>query len=281
SGQFCDLGSSSQGLEVAQSALTSEECLMQCPAACAADPNPDCQSECETVCQDPSCENLCDFVCFGDPTCTGVCIPDCESNSSGASNGTTPSSNSTTPASNSIAPSSNGTTPSNNNTNAGSGGVCRARPSTDNTSNTTSSNSTSGETSNSTTPIDWTGTWNAQVVYEVSCDVGFGNIDTGNNDYRVTLQISGSNSSLTANIDANYEMTGNGNDTRMTLSGTFPARDDDGDTGSTASNENQISIVIDTVVDNNNATGTIEGQFKGRFSTDCTISSGGTVELTR
>jgi hypothetical protein len=88
-------------------------------------------------------------------------------------------------------------------------------------------------------------------------------------------------SGLVALVDANvnYEMSGVGTATRLSLNGSYPARDH---TGAVASGnlQNQVTLTVDAV-DANRATGTVSGKFDGSSGFRCTIDGGGTAELTR
>jgi hypothetical protein len=44
-------------------------------------------------------------------------------------------------------------------------------------------------------------------------------------------------------------------------------------------NDNKITLLIDTIVDSNQATGKVEGSFKSPYT--CTIDSGGKATMTR
>ena len=262
-GRLCVVG---QGLEVAASALTQAQCLEGCNGNCEGDPQ--CLAACADLCEDPSCDNICGTVCQGDAGCEQACRIDCEASENGGAGGGPPIGG----AGGGGAGGSGGS--------GGSGGgqvqpmgVCRS-PTPEATPDPDE------ETPDPPADLAWAGTWSTHVVYDVACDYGFNNIKRGHQDFRVTLQISGANGNLTADVDG-YTLTGNGNGRRMTLTGPFPARDFDGDITSNVDRENQISLVIDTVEDANTARGAIEGAFKGQFGADCTINGGGTIELTR
>jgi hypothetical protein len=129
--------------------------------------------------------------------------------------------------------------------------------------------------------IEWKGTWNATVEYDVSCDWG-GNVKKGHNKHTLTIRIDGSNSALTGYpttpTSGWNEMTGTGSSSGATLSGAFPFRDDTGEF--VGSSENAVTLRANDVKSANAASGSIEGSGKGRFGAKCTISSG-TLELAR
>ncbi|MCA9540761.1 MAG: hypothetical protein KC620_17800, partial [Myxococcales bacterium] len=117
-----------------------------------------------------------------------------------------------------------------------------------------------------------------RVDYEVSCDQGFNDIRHGAHNDLYTLRITGDSSDLEATLN-DHTLTGNGNDTRMTLNGTFPVRDNNGNEAGAIFRDNRISFVINDITSANEAHGTIEGEFEGRYGS-CKVENG-TAEFTR
>jgi len=104
-----------------------------------------------------------------------------------------------------------------------------------------------------------------------------------NLDYTVTAQLSGANTSLTAELagDSGYTMTGTGNATRLTLSGQFPGRDHNANAATTVMRDNSVSITLDEVIDANRARGTLSGSYDTSGGVSCIIQSGGVLDFTR
>ncbi len=139
-----------------------------------------------------------------------------------------------------------------------------------------------GTTTPTPTAMDWAGTWNATVEYDVSCDTGFGNIKSGHHSHTLTIEISSSGSSLTAEPQVPTSswspMSGTGSDSGATISGEFPFRDHAGDT--VGSKDNSTTLKVTNVASASQASGTIEGRGVNRFGFDCNLAKG-TLTLTR
>jgi hypothetical protein len=132
--------------------------------------------------------------------------------------------------------------------------------------------------------IQWSGTWNAHVIFTAICMwSSLGAPNTANLDYNVTAELGGANASITAVFASNaaYTMTGTGNASRLLLAGQFPGRDHNNNNASTIMRENNVSIALREVIDLNTARGTIEGNYDTRGGISCVIQPGGTVELSR
>ncbi len=138
------------------------------------------------------------------------------------------------------------------------------------------------DTGPTTTPMSWPGTWSVTVEYDVGCDVGFGTIKRGHNKHTLSMAISGSASSLSAEPKTPTSgwtpMSGSGDDGAMTLSGEFPFEDETATV--VGSSENATTIKINSVTSAKAASGTFEGQGKGQFGAKCTISAG-TITMAR
>jgi hypothetical protein len=151
--------------------------------------------------------------------------------------------------------------------------------STGDTGHTGNGSSSSG----GSTGFDWSGTWNADLAYSVACDFGFGNIKNASWTQTDTLKLAADGSGgvhVSFPTAVNFEMSGTGNDHLLTITGQYPAKDDGGGAASSVQTENTVTIKLDSIQDQNNASGTISGQFKGEFGQDCTMS-GGTAKLYR
>jgi hypothetical protein len=98
------------------------------------------------------------------------------------------------------------------------------------------------------------------------------------NMHSVTLQLDGSNSSLTGFAQGmTYEMTGTGSDTRLSLSGTFPVRDHN---GQSASGANRTQVTFDVTRMGEGGSGSVQAQFDGSSGFRCEVQ-GGSVVLRR
>ena len=142
--------------------------------------------------------------------------------------------------------------------------------------------SSDGGSNNGSAAMSWAGTWSVELAYDVSCDVGFGNIKHATIDQTDSVEITGDNGSLTLTLD-NFEMTGIGHDDSLTLSGDYPVHDEqDHPAGiDTPESPNNVTIKLTTVSDANDAAGSVSGSFTSRFGNDCTIDDGGQATFTR
>lgn len=132
--------------------------------------------------------------------------------------------------------------------------------------------------------IQWAGSWSARAIYPAVCMFSsLGGENRVDANYAVALQIRGSNEDLSAvfSNDTGYTMLGSGSGSRLTLSGPFPGRDHNDNSATIVARDNNVTILITDVQDENRATGTIEGTYDTRGGISCTIGGGGTVELTR
>lgn len=154
-----------------------------------------------------------------------------------------------------------------------SGSVCKPAPS--------STGGSGGGGGSGPQPIAWAGTWTADLTYDVSCDLGLGNVKKASHMHTVTLHLAGANASLSATLDGGYDLSGTGGDTSMTLNGTFPFRDYGGETASgTVTKDNQGTVKITTVSSDKAASGALSGTFVGKFGASCTVA-GGSIALSR
>ena len=132
------------------------------------------------------------------------------------------------------------------------------------------------------TPLAWAGTWNVRATYTARCMwSSAGAPNDANLAFTVTARLSGANDDLAAELGSDYAMTGNGNDTRLTLSGQFPGRDHNDNAATIVRRDNQVTIDLREVRDGNTARGTIEGSYETSGGISCDIQSGGTVTFER
>jgi hypothetical protein len=262
---YCDRGSLQKDFD----------CFSGCAVACSPE-DADCQVDCANQCYD-SCSEFCADFCGGDSDCAAECATDCPIDGGGPvvpGPGPDPEPDDTeeTPE-----------TP----TGGGTSGICAAAPgggsTTPDAGNNNSPDAGGSDTSTPDGPdpeIDWAGTWSVAVDYNAACDVAAGSIREGQQQFVVTATMSANGGSVAAAFD-DYEMSGPGSATRLTLSGQFPIRDYDGDIASNVRADNSITIVLSTIDDLNMASGTISGQFRGQFGSECSIQDGGTVTFSR
>lgn len=144
------------------------------------------------------------------------------------------------------------------------------------TGGSTTPPSDGGTTAPPPASMSWSGTWNATVEYDVSCDTGFGNMKSGHHSHTLTIEIAASGTSLTAKPQAPTSswtpMSGTGNDSGATISGEFPFRDHAGDT--VGSKDNSTTLKVTAVTSANQASGAIEGRGVNRFGFKCTLANG-------
>lgn len=265
--EYCDVTGSSAA------PLIDPECVFDCQMGCAPG-DMSCGLACFESCGDgtETCGDICDVVCSPGPgvppdaICVQGCVPDCE-----AHRGPQPMPDA-------------GTQPPPTDPGTSDHGVCRVRPTPPGTDAGAPVGHDAGTMPPPPAPIDWTGTWNLHVHYTSVCQwSSLGAERRTDQDYTVTARLSGSNSDLTAVVagDTGYTMTGTGNDTRLTLSGQFPGRDDNGNSASRVMRENNVTISIDEVTDANGARGGISGSYETSAGVSCDIASGGTIEMTR
>lgn len=169
----------------------------------------------------------------------------------------TPTNNST-PGDNSA--SSNSSTPGNSST-----------PALDNKA----SNSTDQPTPSA--PISWAGTWFAEVEYTVTCSNPTHGSDTQTLSGSWSIVLTGANGSLEADVNRTHQMIGAGNDSRLTLSGTFPLKGTRQDkTSPNIMRRNEISLKLDMLQDHDNVSGSISGNYETDdfIHNNCQIDSG-------
>lgn len=157
-------------------------------------------------------------------------------------------------------------------TSGGGSGVCRKV-----------NGSSGGSGGSATATMSWTGTWNLSAQYKVKCDYGLGNVKEGEQSFTVAVELTGSNSSLTAQVasDEQYTLKGTGDDAKATLSGQFPFRDHTGDVASgTVTKDNSATLSLQPS-SSKEASGSLRGQWKNQFGADCTIDGDGALQLTR
>jgi hypothetical protein len=170
----------------------------------------------------------------------------------------------------------------------GGGGVCRAVPTTspDTGGSDAGGNDVGGNDPDTAQPqpIDWAGTWSARVVYTAVCQWGSaGSPNNASIDERMTVRVTGSGGSYSAVFDNNnaYTMTGPGNASRLVLSGQFAGRDHRGTAATTVRRDNNVDVLLDDIVDNDTARGSLSGSYDTSGGIGCRIAEGGTIELSR
>ncbi len=159
-------------------------------------------------------------------------------------------------------------------------GVCEAIPGNTGGSASTGGapNGTGGEPagtggSDATPDMVWAGTWSVSLDYDARCDV-VGNISTKHQSHTLTVVLDGSNAALSL-TSGNFEMTGLGNDTKLTLNGTLPVRTATDKDANTLANDTKLSILLDQITSANEASGAISGSYRSTgFSGDCTVENG-------
>lgn len=147
---------------------------------------------------------------------------------------------------------------------------------------TSATTGSGGATSTGTGPatFSWAGTWNVELQYSVDCDYSFGNIKHAELEQPNAMQIgSNGNGGLTGDI-SDYLMSGTGNATSLSLSGQYPIQDEGSNIASNVESENNLTLSITSVVDDNHAVGIVKGKFDGNFGQHCVISMG-TATLSR
>lgn len=107
----------------------------------------------------------------------------------------------------------------------------------------------------------WAGTWIVEASYTVNCNHGFGNRQERDRTGTWTVQVTGSNDNLTAVPQPNYEMTGVGTETLLSLSGTFPLESSGSSVAETDPDTVNITFTLDEVLGPDEATGTISGKY--------------------
>jgi hypothetical protein len=127
-------------------------------------------------------------------------------------------------------------------------------------------------------PFTWAGTWTVELSYTARCNFGGVSMQQRANMHSVTLQVEGTNSSLTGSAQGmTYEMTGTGSDTRLSLSGTFPMRDHN---GQSASGSNRTQVTFDVTRMGEGGSGSVQATFDGSSGFRCEVQ-GGSVVLRR
>ncbi len=132
--------------------------------------------------------------------------------------------------------------------------------------------------SGSSGAFTWAGTWSVDLSYTARCNFGGAAMQQRANMHTVTLEVSGANDSLTGTAQGQtYELTGTGSDTRLSLSGTFPMRDHN---GQSASGSNRTQVTFDVTRMGNGGSGSVQATFDGSSGFRCEVQ-GGSVVLRR
>lgn len=276
--EYCDLGAGSTAQP-----LLDPPCFFACLEDEACRPGDmSCENACAERCG-ATCPEFCDFACGGfdgvppDPSCVSACVPDCEADRAS----TPPPADAGTPPPPPAADAGTPTPPPP----PAREGVCRARPTpppTDAGTTPTDAGTPTADAGTPTAPLTWAGTWNVRATYTARCMWSSAGAPRETAlDYTVTARLTGNNDDLTAAFGSSYEMSGTGNDTRLTLSGQFPGRDHNGNSATTVRRDNSVTISLREVIDANTARGAIEGRYDTSGGISCVIQDGGTITFER
>lgn len=238
-----------------------------------------------------SCDAICDSACMGDGDCRRLCMADCDG---GGVPGSMPDDSfpgGSFPGDSFPGPGGGGPGAGSPPPGGGGGGAqqgtCRPVPGG---GGDVSDSSDAGGGGGDPPPADmnWAGTWIVDAQYAVRCSVPLRDAESANHEHSRTAELTVSGSSVTATfrISANaiFEMSGVGNNERLTLNGFFPALDGRSELANHNINrQNDISIVLTEFDGSNRASGTISGRFvdSGAGTKDCVIQDGGRVTFSR
>lgn len=184
-------------------------------------------------------------------------------------------------------PATNNTTSNNaNNTNNTANNANNANNQRNNTNqnNDTNNDDNTNNTNNTTKPMTWAGTWFIEVSYDITCEeTAFGDSKSGVFEGSWSIELQGANSAITATVNSTHEMTGAGNDARLTLSGTFPLKGtQQAKTSPPIMRRNEISLKLDDLISQDEVHGSISGFFETDDITydECKVN-GGQVVMSR
>lgn len=310
-GSFCDL-SGARAMQLPKNAeafACFETCAFECDFF-----DDECEDACARGCglDQLSCGELCDYFCEGNAACRSACIPECQADRDGTTPPPTPP---PTPVDPPVPPGTTcesfctdeceGVPPSmcfdpcmdacEGNTDGfeddqpgtpgtpppTAQGVCRPSAPPQNPPPTDPGPSDPAPV-DPPADMNWIGTWSFEVTYTANCRLSVATQPPSAKNYFTTGRLTGSNADITASFENNtFRMAGNGNNARMILSGSFPARDHRDNTATQVERDNNIDIRITEIVDANTARGTISGSYDTRGGVSCEIADGGTVEITR
>ncbi|WP_428269619.1 hypothetical protein [Haliangium sp.] len=126
--------------------------------------------------------------------------------------------------------------------------------------------------------IDWRGNWSVAVTYEWECAVPFSESEQGDDQGRWTLNVSGPDRELSAEVTGKggYYLSGSASSAGLRLCGGFPLS---GKGGPTAV-ENDVCLIIDSIHGHDQASGSIEGKYRTGTGFRCSVVDG-IVEMTR
>jgi hypothetical protein len=124
------------------------------------------------------------------------------------------------------------------------------------------------------TPIRWAGTWAFELGYTVTCDHGFGNMQTETKDKFHSVVLTGPNDALESEVAYHYTLVGSGSDDGFTLTGTFPFEGSDEQGALTSPSTNQAFFLVNTVTDADSVSGEVRGDFETAFVGDCELTDG-------
>lgn len=126
----------------------------------------------------------------------------------------------------------------------------------------------------------WQGSWAVTASYTVRCSDPFREDRTAQLEGSWTVQLSGPNNDLEAQIGPNHFMDGVGSATLLSLSGAFPLHGtQDREEGSTVRADNQITLRLDEIVSATRVEGRVSGSFKTRdfIYAACSVEEGTVV----
>lgn len=119
----------------------------------------------------------------------------------------------------------------------------------------------------------WSGDWSVEYSYNVDCDQdGYGTRKAEDRHGLLTIAIHGENDDLETNLNDQtlYAMKGKGDNTRLSLTGSFPLQATGDDKAGT---DSEIIIILEELVDANQAKGEMTGTFDTETVTDCKLSN--------
>lgn len=143
---------------------------------------------------------------------------------------------------------------------------------TDDTRDTEDTDDTGDTDDEQTAAPEWSGSWEVEIAWSVTCDLGFGDTGTNEGTDTWTLQFQGPEDDLTVSVNGSdfFILRGGGDDEGFTICGDFPMYDHEGDL-TRSGTQNEICLKGETVIGPEEVEGTASGPFESRFGADCEL----------
>ena len=153
-------------------------------------------------------------------------------------------------------------------------GACDEPASSDDTdtTDTDTDTDTDADTDTEAPAPEWTGTWEIEIDWSVTCDLGFGEVRSNSGTDTWQLVFEGREQELSAKVNGNefFTLVGAGSEDGLSLCGDFPMYDHEGDAARSGT-QNEICLQGQDVISADEVQGVASGPFESRFGADCEL----------